>query len=134
MTCDASPGVCQLCYGMDLSTGAMVDQGMAVGIIAAQSLGESVSHFRTQAPGISCIDNREVESTDTTATINRPKGYLDAAEAIWRLTELIESNPRLHQIQDVYRAQRIEIDDKHIEIIIAQISDGIPRQRRRPTR
>src|SRR5947199_6421141 len=40
MTCEASLGVCRLCYGMDLATGSMVEQGMAVGIIAAQSIGE----------------------------------------------------------------------------------------------
>jgi DNA-directed RNA polymerase subunit beta' len=40
MTCEASLGVCRLCYGMDLSTGSMVEEGMAVGIIAAQSIGE----------------------------------------------------------------------------------------------
>lgn len=40
MTCQAPLGVCRLCYGMDLSTGALVEEGMAVGIIAAQSIGE----------------------------------------------------------------------------------------------
>ncbi len=40
MTCDASLGVCALCYGMDLSTGGLVEEGLAVGIIAAQSIGE----------------------------------------------------------------------------------------------
>jgi len=40
MTCEAPLGVCQLCYGMDLSTGRLVEEGMAVGIIAAQSIGE----------------------------------------------------------------------------------------------
>jgi DNA-directed RNA polymerase subunit beta' len=40
MTCKAPLGVCRLCYGMDLSTGALVEEGMAVGIIAAQSIGE----------------------------------------------------------------------------------------------
>jgi DNA-directed RNA polymerase subunit beta' len=40
MTCQAQLGVCRLCYGMDLSTGALVEEGMAVGIIAAQSIGE----------------------------------------------------------------------------------------------
>ena len=40
MTCDATLGVCRLCYGMDMSTGALVEEGMAVGIIAAQSIGE----------------------------------------------------------------------------------------------
>ena len=36
MTCDAPLGVCALCYGMDLSTGSLVEQGMAVGIIGAE--------------------------------------------------------------------------------------------------
>ena len=40
MTCEAPLGVCQCCYGMDMSTGDMVEEGMAVGIIAAQSIGE----------------------------------------------------------------------------------------------
>ena len=40
MTCDAPLGVCRCCYGMDMSTSDMVEEGMAVGIIAAQSIGE----------------------------------------------------------------------------------------------
>ncbi|MBQ9128796.1 MAG: hypothetical protein IJY15_13680, partial [Thermoguttaceae bacterium] len=40
MTCEAELGVCSLCYGMDLSTSKLVEEGMAVGIIAAQSIGE----------------------------------------------------------------------------------------------
>ncbi len=40
LTCEASRGVCINCYGRDLSRGAMVKIGEAVGIIAAQSIGE----------------------------------------------------------------------------------------------
>jgi len=40
MTCDLVHGVCALCYGRDLGTGDMVEIGTAVGIIAAQSIGE----------------------------------------------------------------------------------------------
>jgi len=40
MTCDADLGVCRKCYGMDLATGNLVEEGMAVGIIGAQSIGE----------------------------------------------------------------------------------------------
>src|SRR4029078_12772376 len=40
MTCEAPLGGCKLCYGMDLGTGCTVEEGMAVGIIAAQSIGE----------------------------------------------------------------------------------------------
>ena len=40
MTCEAALGVCRRCYGMDLATGALVEEGTAVGVIAAQSIGE----------------------------------------------------------------------------------------------
>jgi len=40
LTCDASFGMCAKCYGRDLSTGKLVDIGTAVGIVAAQSIGE----------------------------------------------------------------------------------------------
>jgi DNA-directed RNA polymerase subunit beta' len=40
LTCDAIVGVCAVCYGRNLATGGKVDIGEAVGIIAAQSIGE----------------------------------------------------------------------------------------------
>ena len=40
LTCEAKSGVCEKCYGRNLSTGKMVQQGESVGVIAAQSIGE----------------------------------------------------------------------------------------------
>ncbi len=40
LACEADRGVCALCYGRDLANGRMVQQGEAVGVIAAQSIGE----------------------------------------------------------------------------------------------
>jgi DNA-directed RNA polymerase subunit beta' len=40
LTCEAKTGVCSKCYGRNLSTGRMVQRGEAVGVIAAQSIGE----------------------------------------------------------------------------------------------
>ncbi|MEK7086358.1 MAG: DNA-directed RNA polymerase subunit beta', partial [Patescibacteria group bacterium] len=40
MTCKVARGVCQKCYGMDLTTGEIIDVGEAVGVIAAQAIGE----------------------------------------------------------------------------------------------
>jgi DNA-directed RNA polymerase subunit beta' len=40
LTCEAEDGVCAMCYGRDLARGTMVNIGEAVGIIAAQSIGE----------------------------------------------------------------------------------------------
>jgi DNA-directed RNA polymerase subunit beta' len=40
LTCESRRGVCQLCYGRNLGSGRMVELGEAVGVIAAQSIGE----------------------------------------------------------------------------------------------
>ncbi|MFY1708393.1 DNA-directed RNA polymerase subunit beta' [Tritonibacter scottomollicae] len=40
LTCESEEGVCAMCYGRDLARGTMVNSGEAVGIIAAQSIGE----------------------------------------------------------------------------------------------
>jgi DNA-directed RNA polymerase subunit beta' len=40
LTCDTPRGICGLCYGTDMSTGKLVEEGLAVGTIAAQSIGE----------------------------------------------------------------------------------------------
>ncbi|MBM4167921.1 MAG: DNA-directed RNA polymerase subunit beta' [Ignavibacteria bacterium] len=40
LTCDSRRGVCARCYGRDLTTGKLVEPGTAVGVIAAQSIGE----------------------------------------------------------------------------------------------
>ncbi len=40
MTCKVARGVCQKCYGVDLTNGELIDVGEAVGVIAAQAIGE----------------------------------------------------------------------------------------------
>ena len=40
LTCELTHGICAMCYGMDLGRGKLVDVGSAVGIVAAQSIGE----------------------------------------------------------------------------------------------
>jgi DNA-directed RNA polymerase subunit beta' len=40
LTCEATKGICAKCYGRNLATGKMVQQGEAVGVVAAQSIGE----------------------------------------------------------------------------------------------
>jgi DNA-directed RNA polymerase subunit beta' len=40
VTCDAELGICAKCYGRSLATGKSIELGEAVGVIAAQSIGE----------------------------------------------------------------------------------------------
>jgi DNA-directed RNA polymerase subunit beta' len=60
MTCQAALGICRLCYGMDLATGSMVEEGMAVGIIAAQSIGEPGTHLTMRTFHIGGVVRRDV--------------------------------------------------------------------------
>jgi len=64
MTCDAALGVCKKCYGMDMSTGDEVEEGMAVGIIAAQSIGEPGTQLTMRTFHIGGTVNTSVEESD----------------------------------------------------------------------
>jgi DNA-directed RNA polymerase subunit beta' len=64
MTCDAPLGVCRNCYGMDMSTGALVEEGMAVGIIAAQSIGEPGTQLTMRTFHIGGSVSKQVEESD----------------------------------------------------------------------
>jgi len=68
MTCESSLGICQLCYGADLSTGAMVEEGMAVGIIAAQSIGEPGTQLTMRTFHIGGTATRVVEQSEIKAS------------------------------------------------------------------
>ena len=67
MTCDAPLGVCRKCYGMDLSTGSMVEEGMAVGIIGAQSIGEPGTQLTMRTFHIGGVGQRDVQDSDIKA-------------------------------------------------------------------
>ena len=71
MTCDAPLGVCACCYGMDLSTGALVEQGMAVGIIGAQSIGEPGTQLTMRTFHIGGTAARAVEESEIRAQEGR---------------------------------------------------------------
>jgi len=64
MTCDAALGICRKCYGMDMSTGSMVEEGVAVGIIAAQSIGEPGTQLTMRTFHIGGVATGDVEKSD----------------------------------------------------------------------
>ncbi|MGH7223762.1 MAG: DNA-directed RNA polymerase subunit beta', partial [Gemmataceae bacterium] len=64
MTCQAALGVCRLCYGMDLATGGLVEEGMAVGIIAAQSIGEPGTQLTMRTFHIGGVVKGDVRDSD----------------------------------------------------------------------
>ncbi|MBI2914535.1 MAG: DNA-directed RNA polymerase subunit beta' [Firmicutes bacterium] len=184
LTCRSRYGVCAKCYGRNLATGQIVEVGEAVGIIAAQSIGEPGTQLTMRT-----FHTGGVAGEDITAGLPRveelfearkPKGQAiitevdgrvrvveskgsrkiivqmeDAQEKVYtipygarlkvrdnaqvtagdRLTEG-SVNPHdilkvkgvrgvqmylLHEVQDVYRSQGVDINDRHIEVIVRQM-------------
>ncbi len=62
--CAARRGLCQACYGLDLSSGAAINIGEAVGIIAAQSIGEPGTQLTMRTFHTGGVDLRKVSKVD----------------------------------------------------------------------
>jgi DNA-directed RNA polymerase subunit beta' len=67
LTCKTRRGVCMKCYGRDLARGAMVNLGEAVGIIAAQSIGEPGTQLTMRTFHLGGAASRAVEQSVHTA-------------------------------------------------------------------
>jgi DNA-directed RNA polymerase subunit beta' len=69
LTCKAKHGVCATCYGRDLSHGKKVERGQAVGILAAQSIGEPGTQLTMRTFHIGGTASRRVEQADIRARV-----------------------------------------------------------------
>ncbi len=63
LTCETERGICAKCYGRDLATGRLVELGTAVGIIAAQSIGEPGTQLTMRTFHIGGTASRTVEQS-----------------------------------------------------------------------
>ncbi|MCH8889883.1 MAG: DNA-directed RNA polymerase subunit beta' [Myxococcales bacterium] len=68
LTCEISFGVCSKCYGRDLSRGKIVNLGEAVGVIAAQSIGEPGTQLTMRTFHIGGTATRRAEASHVEAT------------------------------------------------------------------
>ncbi|WP_313072747.1 DNA-directed RNA polymerase subunit beta' [Lacrimispora sp.] len=185
LTCKSHMGVCAKCYGANMATGQPVQVGEAVGIIAAQSIGEpgtqlTMRTFHTggvaggditqglprveelfearkpkglaiiaEFPGVVTIKDtkkkREIiineNDTDNSKTYLIPYGSrikVQDGQMLEAGDELTEGSVNPHdilkikgvravqdymiqEVQRVYRLQGVEINDKHVEMIVRQM-------------
>jgi DNA-directed RNA polymerase subunit beta' len=184
LKCEATTGVCQACYGRSLATGKLAQIGDAVGIIAAQSIGEpgtqltmrtfhtggvagaDITHglprvvelFEARKPkGLAKIaevgGKISIEESDKAKTVvitddggeehrhtfpSRTLLFVDDGQQIIAGTQLNEGSLYPHEllairgrtetelylvreVQEVYKSQGVDIDDKHIELIVRQM-------------
>jgi len=122
LTCDSKDGVCVKCYGRDLATGNIVSIGEAVGVIAAQSIGEPGTQLtmRTfhiggaaqrgaEQSSISAITDGKVKFNEKSTIINRDNKIIVVA----RNSEIIltdNSGKEIHRYKLPYGAT---INHKH---------------------
>ena len=189
LTCKTVNGVCQKCYGRNLATGNLVETGEAVGIMAAQSIGEPGTQltmrtfhtggvaggdditqglprveelFEARIPKFKAtvaeITGKVINITENngkhTITIENASGVKDhvtnynmklrvevgdEVNAGDKLTEGVISPKELlavtdpltaqeyilKEIQNVYKLQGVDINDKHIEIIVKRMINKV---------
>ncbi len=80
LTCEEPDGICARCYGMDLSTKELVEEGMAVGVIAAQSIGEPGTQLTMRTFHIGGTASRSVEESEVHASQD---GYIQYHNLNW---------------------------------------------------
>jgi DNA-directed RNA polymerase subunit beta' len=73
LTCQAKRGICALCYGRDLARGTLVNLGEAVGVIAAQSIGEPGTQLTMRTFHIGGTASGDVQQSNLTA---RQAGFI----------------------------------------------------------
>ncbi|WP_394263639.1 DNA-directed RNA polymerase subunit beta' [Trueperella sp.] len=101
LTCDSRVGTCAKCYGRSLATGKLVDIGEAVGIVAAQSIGEpgtqlTMRTFHTGGAASAEDITQGLPRVQELFDARTPKGEAPIAEASGRLeTEELERSRRL---------------------------------------
>jgi DNA-directed RNA polymerase subunit beta' len=100
ITCAASHGVCGMCYGRDLARGHLVNIGEAVGVIAAQSIGEPGTqltmrtfHIGGAASRAAAVDNVTIKTTgslkfNNLKTVQHGQGHLVAVSRSGELSVL----------------------------------------------
>ncbi|MCX6635131.1 MAG: DNA-directed RNA polymerase subunit beta', partial [Acidobacteria bacterium] len=122
LTCESKRGVCQLCYGRNLATNRMVERGEAVGVIAAQSIGEPGTqltmrtfHIGGTATRISEQSTQDVKSDGfvkfiSIQTVRNAKGELIAMNRNGILAVVDEKGREKERYQVVYGA-RILVKD-----------------------
>jgi DNA-directed RNA polymerase subunit beta' len=122
LTCDSKRGVCQRCYGRNLATGRMVERGEAVGVIAAQSIGEPGTQLTMRTFHIGGAATRVSEQSTQDAksdgyakflniqTVRNKQGDLVAMNRIGILAVVDEKGREKERYQVVYGA-KIRVND-----------------------
>jgi DNA-directed RNA polymerase subunit beta' len=94
LTCQAARGICAKCYGRDLAHGQRIELGQAVGILAAQSIGEPGTQLTMRTFHIGGTASRRVEQADIRAKADGRIKFLELNVVENSSHELVVMNRR----------------------------------------
>jgi DNA-directed RNA polymerase subunit beta' len=112
LTCEAKEGVCTMCYGADLTSGKLVDLGEAVGIIAAQSIGEPGTQLTLRTFHVGGTASRVVEQSEIRSKHEGIVGFSNVKYVTDEAGDIIVTN-RNGEIS-VYDENKVERELHHI--------------------
>src|SRR5499426_3191612 len=92
LTCDTKRGICVMCYGRNLGTGRLAEHGAAVGIIAAQSIGEPGTQLTMRTFHIGGTASRVVEASKHEAKSAGAVKYHNLRTVVNRDGDLVATN------------------------------------------
>jgi DNA-directed RNA polymerase subunit beta' len=92
LTCESKRGVCVACYGRNLATGRMVERGEAVGVIAAQSIGEPGTQLTMRTFHIGGTATRISEQSTQDAKSDGFARFINIAHVRNKQGELVAMN------------------------------------------
>ncbi len=92
LTCEAERGVCRMCYGRNLAAGRLVERGEAVGVIAAQSIGEPGTQLTMRTFHIGGTATRVSEQSTQDAKSDGFAKFIDISTVRNHLGDLVAMN------------------------------------------
>jgi DNA-directed RNA polymerase subunit beta' len=92
LTCELDTGVCALCYGRNLAAGALVEIGEAIGVVAAQSIGEPGTQLTMRTFHIGGTASRQVEQSTQQARNNGVVRYQNLRTVMSREGAIVVMN------------------------------------------
>jgi DNA-directed RNA polymerase subunit beta' len=121
LTCESAIGVCARCYGMDLSRSKLAEPGLAVGIIAAQSIGEPGTQLTMRTFHIGGTASKKVEESEIKV---KRAGRVQFANLQVVQVEIQEGEKRRVSIALKRKGEIIVVDAKDRELERHQIPLG----------
>ena len=123
LTCKSENGVCQKCYGRNLATGNLVETGEAVGIMAAQSIGEPGTQLTMRtfhSGGVAGDDiTQGLPRVEELFEARNPKGKATISEVSGKVASIKEENGKYRIVVETEAEAREHVTNYNMKLRVA---------------